>query len=60
VFLQYNKKDDANFPLLKQKNVDTGMGLDRTIRILNGFVDIFQIDSLCPQITPQPVETTCP
>ena len=50
VFLQYDKKDDTIFELLKQKNVDTGMGLDRTIRVLNGFVDIFQIDTLWPLI----------
>ena len=50
VFMHYNKKDDATFEPLEQKNVDTGMGLDRTIRILNGFADIFQIDTLWPLI----------
>ena len=50
VFMQYNKKDDRTFVLLDKKNVDTGMGLDRTIRILNGYADIFQIDTLWPLI----------
>lgn len=37
VFLQYNKTLDGKFESLKQKNVDTGMGLDRTIVAINGF-----------------------
>ena len=50
VFMQYNKKNNQTFVLLDKKNVDTGMGMDRTIRVLNGFVDIFQIDTLWPLI----------
>ncbi|HLD61178.1 MAG TPA: alanine--tRNA ligase, partial [Patescibacteria group bacterium] len=50
VFMQYNRQDDNTFVPLAKKNVDTGMGLDRTIRILNGYVDIFQIDTLWPLI----------
>ena len=36
VFMQYNKTADGRFEPLAQKNVDTGMGLDRTICILQG------------------------
>ncbi len=36
VFMQYNKNADGTFTPLSQKNVDTGMGLERVIRILNG------------------------
>ena len=34
VFMQYNKKDDGSLEPLKQKNIDTGMGLERMARIL--------------------------
>lgn len=36
VFMQYFKDTDGKFTPLKQKNVDTGMGLERILRILNG------------------------
>ncbi|PHU24608.1 putative alanine--tRNA ligase, chloroplastic [Capsicum chinense] len=34
VFMQYNKKDDGFLELLKQKNIDTGLGLKCVARIL--------------------------
>lgn len=34
VFMQYNKKDDGSLEPLKQKNIDTGLGLERVARIL--------------------------
>ena len=34
VFMQYNKQADGTFVPLAQKNVDTGMGLERTICVL--------------------------
>lgn len=34
VFMQYNKKDDGSLEPLKQKNIDTGLGLERIARIL--------------------------
>ena len=36
VFMQYDKQEDGSFKPLAQKNVDTGMGLDRVITVLNG------------------------
>ena len=36
VFMQYFKDAEGKFSPLKQKNVDTGMGLERILRILNG------------------------
>ncbi|MBI4232332.1 alanine--tRNA ligase [Candidatus Peregrinibacteria bacterium] len=36
VFMQYYKKEDGTFEELKQKNVDTGMGLERVTAVLNG------------------------
>jgi len=39
VFMQYNKDDQGNFSEMSQKNVDTGMGVERTTAILSGFSD---------------------
>lgn len=50
VFMQYFKKADGTFEPLQQKNVDTGMGLERTLMVLNGFTDVFQIDTFWPLI----------
>lgn len=50
VFMQYNKNADGTYEPLKQKNVDTGMGLERTLMVLNGFTDVFQIDTFWPLI----------
>lgn len=37
VFMEYEKKADGNYRPLKQKNVDTGMGLERVTAIINGY-----------------------
>ena len=50
VFMQYNKTADNKHVPLAQKNVDTGMGLERTLMVLNGYADVFQIDTLWPLI----------
>jgi alanyl-tRNA synthetase len=50
VFMQYNKKSDGSFEPLKQKNVDTGMGVERTLVAFNGLADVFQIDTFKPLI----------
>lgn len=44
VFMQYNKTADGKFEPLAQKNVDTGMGLDRTITILQGKSSVYDTD----------------
>ncbi len=44
VFMEYNKTDQG-FEKLKQKNVDTGMGVERTVSILNGYMDDYLTDS---------------
>lgn len=46
VFMQYNKTAEGSYEPLDQKNVDTGMGLERTVAILNGFADVYQIDTV--------------
>ncbi|MBI4262487.1 alanine--tRNA ligase [Candidatus Uhrbacteria bacterium] len=50
VFMQYNKNADGTYAPLKQKNVDTGMGLERTLVALNGYGDVFQIDTFWPLV----------
>ncbi len=50
VFMQYFKKEDGTYEPLKQQNVDTGMGLERTLMVLNGFADTFQVDTFWPLI----------
>lgn len=56
VFMEYNRQrktdnsqQEYEFVPLKQKNVDTGMGLERTVAVLNG-CDIYQIDTFKPII----------
>lgn len=44
VFMQFNRDKDGKFSLLSQKNVDTGMGLERTICMLNGYKSVYETD----------------
>ena len=50
VFMEYNKNDAGNYAPVKQKNVDTGMGVERTVAILNGLKDNYLTDSFKPII----------
>ncbi|MCL1901869.1 MAG: alanine--tRNA ligase [Firmicutes bacterium] len=50
VFMEYNKLPDGKFEPLAQKNVDTGMGLERTVCILNGFDNVYKTDLFKPAI----------
>ncbi|MGN0797164.1 MAG: alanine--tRNA ligase [Christensenellales bacterium] len=44
VFMQFNRDKDGKFQPLAQKNVDTGMGLERTICMLNGYQSVYETD----------------
>ena len=41
VFMQYDKQKDGTFKPLSQKNVDTGMGLERTFCVLKGVKSVY-------------------
>ncbi len=44
VFMQYNKTAEGAYEPLKQRNVDTGMGLERTLCILGGKNSVYETD----------------
>lgn len=44
VFMQYNRTADGVLHQLSQKNVDTGMGLERTICILEGKKSVYETE----------------
>ncbi|KAL3383222.1 hypothetical protein AABB24_002629 [Solanum stoloniferum] len=48
VFMQYNKKDDGSLEPLKQKNIDTGLGLERMARILQKVPNNYETDLIFP------------
>lgn len=48
VFMQYNKKSDGTYEPLKQKNVDTGMGLERTAAMLQGKKTVYETELFTP------------
>jgi len=51
VFMQYNKTVDGKYEPLSQKNVDTGMGLERTLCILQGKKSVYETDVFLPIIS---------
>ncbi len=50
VFMQYEKHHDGSLTPLKQKNVDTGWGLERILAFLNGTKDVYRTDLFAPII----------
>lgn len=47
VFMEYNKTSNG-FEILKQRNVDTGMGLERTSAVLQGKNNIYETELFSP------------
>ena len=50
VFMAYERTAAGNLERLQRPNVDTGMGADRTVAVLNAYDDIYRIDTLYPLI----------
>ncbi len=46
VFSQFNNDGKGNYTELKQKNIDTGMGLERLACVLQGVNNMFEVDSI--------------
>ena len=44
VFMEFYKDEKGNYTKLKQHNVDTGMGLERVLCILNGYKTVYETD----------------
>ena len=42
VFMQYNHKEDGTFEPLKNRNVDTGLGVERVTAVLEGVTDNYK------------------
>ena len=48
VFMQYYKKEDGTYEELEQKNVDTGLGLERAAMTFQGKKSVFEIEIFAP------------
>ena len=48
VFMQFNKTAEGVFEPLGRHNVDTGMGVERTICMMNGFDTVYDTDVFAP------------
>ncbi len=48
VFMQYDKQADGSYARLKQHNVDTGMGVERTVAMLQGKGSVFETELFAP------------
>ncbi len=48
VFMQFEKQADGKLVPLKKPNVDTGMGLDRTLTVLNGQKSVYDTELFDP------------
>jgi alanyl-tRNA synthetase len=44
VFMEYNKNEKGEYLPAEQKNIDTGMGVERTIAVLNNLKDNYRTD----------------
>ena len=48
VFMQFNKNAEGKFEPLGRHNVDTGMGVERTICMMNGLPTVYETDVFQP------------
>jgi alanyl-tRNA synthetase len=57
VFMQYNKDASGEYKPLERKCVDTGMGIERTVTVLNGKASVYDTEIFSPII--MAIETAC-
>lgn len=50
VFMEYNQDSEGNLTPLKNKNIDTGLGLERMAQILQGVPNNYETDLIFPII----------
>jgi alanyl-tRNA synthetase len=50
VFMQYEKHADGSYSQLTRRNVDTGLGLERTLAILQGVPSVYETELFAPII----------
>ena len=48
VFMQYERQNDGSYMPLSQRNVDTGLGIERVATILQGVPTVFETDIFVP------------
>ncbi len=48
VFMEYNKTAEGRYEKLKQQNVDTGMGVERTVAVLQGKYSAYETELFAP------------
>ena len=48
VFLEYNKNSNGLYEPLQYKNVDTGMGMERVLTIMNGKDNVYETELFIP------------
>jgi alanyl-tRNA synthetase len=57
VFMQYNKNASDGYEPLERKCVDTGMGIERTVTVLNGKESVYDTEIFSPIIAA--IENAC-
>ncbi len=45
VFMQFNREADQSLVDLPAQNIDTGMGMERTVAVLNGMTSVYETDA---------------
>ncbi len=50
VFMMYDKSEDGKYTPLKQRSIDTGMGVERTAAMLQGVPSVFDTEVFVPLI----------
>ena len=48
VFMMYDKSEDGKYTPLKQRSIDTGMGVERTTAMLQGVPSVFDTEAFVP------------